>query len=299
MVAVVTFLCLTRNANKSMKVYDCFNFFNELDILEMRLNILDEVVDHFVIVESNLKHSGEPKPYFFEENKHQFARFLPKIISYHIEDNPVDFANLAKTNDPVLEQIHDYVKTQKNRFNVHTQPDYGRDFFQKESVRRALVGCNDEDIIMLSDADEIPNPDLIKQKESFDTNTIYSLNQKTYYYYINVLKQTDWYGTKIGTYKKLKNLSFNEVRGDEKISTKILNGGWHFSFMGGKDMVKTKLTSYSARDMLNPHVLNSIENNMVNNIDPFFRDRLNIVDIDSSYPAYILENLNLYRHMIK
>lgn len=282
-----------------MKIYDCFNFFNELDILELRLNILDEVVDHFVIVESNLKHSGEPKPYYFEENKQRFEKFLPKIISYRIEDNPNDFANLPKTEDKSLQQIYEFIKTQKNRFNVHTQPDYGRDFFQKESVRRALLPCNDDDIILLSDADEIPNPNLLRKKEKFDSEVIYSLNQPTYYYYINVLKQTDWYGTKLGTYKKLKNLSFNEVRGDETLSTRISNGGWHFSFMGGKDMVITKLTSYSARDMLNSHVLASIENNMNNNVDPFFRNRLSVVNIDNTYPKYILDNLDRYRHMIK
>lgn len=265
----------------------------------MRLNILNDVVDHFVIVESNLKHSGESKPYYFEENKERFSKFLPKIIIYHVEDNPVDFANLPNTDDKDLKQIYGFIKDQNNRFNVHTQPDYGRDFFQKESVRRALINCNDDDLVLISDADEIPNPNLLRKKEKFDPNIIYSFNQPTYYYYINVLKQNDWYGTKLGTYKTIRNLSFNEVRGDEKLSTKISNGGWHFSFMGGENMIRTKLTSYSARDMLNSHILNSIENNINNNIDPFFRSHLKIVELDKTYPKYILENIDKYRHMIK
>ena len=120
-----------------------------------------------------------------------------------------------------------------------------------------------------------------------------------YYYYLNVLKQKDWYGTKVAMYKNIKNLSFNEVRGNSSLSIKLENGGWHFSFMGGSDMVKKKLTSYSARDMVNDRVINSIDYNMSNFVDPFFRDRLSVVEIDYTYPEYILNNIKKYKHMIK
>jgi beta-1,4-mannosyl-glycoprotein beta-1,4-N-acetylglucosaminyltransferase len=283
-----------------MKIYDCFNFFNELDILELRLNILYDHVDYFVIVESDVTHSGEKKPFYLEENKERFSKFWDKIISYKICDNPTDFNNLPLTDDVKLNEVFNFIKTQTIRFNRSTQLDYGRDFFQKESVRRPLVNCSDDDLILISDADEIPNPDTLKNISSLDIDTtIYSLNQVTYYYYINLLKQRDWYGTKMGLYKNIKNLSFNEIRGDAKLTVKIPNGGWHFSFMGGSEMVKKKITSYSARDLANSNVLNSIESNISNNIDPFFRGNLNKVSIDESYPQYILENITSYEHMIK
>lgn len=282
------------------KIYDCFNFFNELDILEIRLNILYEYVDYFVIVESSVTHSGQPKPFYYEDNKERFSKFIDKIIHYKVYDTPESFDNLDFSTDQTINEIYTYINTQTNRFNRYNQPDYGRDFYQKECVRRPLINCADDDVIIISDADEIPNPEILIDLKNLSLNDIiYSLNQYTYYYYLNVLKQKDWYGSKLALYKNVKNLSFNEIRGDLSLSTKIENSGWHFSFMGGKEMVKTKITSYSARDMVTEYIISSLESNINNNIDPFFRDRLKTVEIDSTYPRYILDNLDKYKHMIK
>ena len=281
------------------KIYDCFNFFNELDILEIRLNTLYDYVDYFVIVESSVTHSGEEKPFYFEDNKERYSKFLDKIIHFKIKDTPTDFINLPKTNDTELERVFGFIRAQTNRFNRRSQPDYGRDFFQKDSVRRPLVNCSDNDIILVSDLDEIPNPELIENLSNLDLSKIYSLNQITYYYYINVLKQRDWYGTKILTYGRLKELSLNEIRGDVSLSSKLPNGGWHFSFMGGKKMVEKKITSYSARDLASNRVLTSLEDNIENLIDPFFRSKLEMVSVDDTYPKYLLKNLDKYQHLIK
>jgi beta-1,4-mannosyl-glycoprotein beta-1,4-N-acetylglucosaminyltransferase len=282
------------------KIYDCFNFFNELDILELRLNILNDYVDYFVIVESDVSHSGEKKQFNFEINKSRYNKFIDKIIYYKITDTPNDFLNLNETEDVELNKINEFIIKQTNRFNRKTQQDYGRDFFQKESVRRPLINCNDDDIILFSDLDEIPNPEIINELNGYDLDhKILSLRQNTYYYYLNVFKQSDWYGTKILKYKNLKDLSLNEVRGDVTLSDKIDNGGWHFSFMGGKKMVEKKLTSYSAKDLSSKRVLESIEYNIENNIDPFFRGKLETVEIDNTFPEYLRNNINLFNHLIK
>ena len=283
-----------------MKIYDCFNFFNELDILDLRLNILSDYVDYFVLVESSITHSGVPKPFFYEQNKFRFREFEKKIIHYKVFDTPSDFLNLKNSEDPIVTKINQYIETQTNRFNRLTQIDYGRDFFQKECVRRPLSICDDDDIIMISDADEIPNPKLLKKIQELDLdNKIYSLNQKTYYYYLNVLKQDDWYGTKLSKFKNIKNLSFNEIRGDEKLSSRISNGGWHFSFMGGKEMVLKKILSYSARDHVNSNVILNLQENIDNDVDPFFRGKLQIVKLDETYPEYLLNNIEKYKLLIK
>jgi beta-1,4-mannosyl-glycoprotein beta-1,4-N-acetylglucosaminyltransferase len=101
----------------------------------------------------------------------------------------------------------------------------------------------------------------------------------------------------MGSFKKLKEFSLNQLRSQENQG--IENGGWHFSFMGGAEKVKDKMTSYCHQEMINPHVLQSIENNINNNIDPFFRGSLSVCEIDSSYPPYITENILRFGHMIK
>ena len=282
------------------KIYDCFNFFNELDILELRLNILYEYVDYFVIVESSVTHSGQDKPFFLEHNLDRFSKFYDKIINYKIFDTPNDFINLPTTKEYALDEVYTYIKTQTDRFDRHTQPDYGRDFFQKESVRRALVDCDDDDIIIVSDADEIPNPEMLKNiKELSLENTLYRFNQTMYCYYLNVLKEKTWCGSRLGLYNNIKKISLNELRGDNSLSVEIPEGGWHFSFMGGVDMVKNKILSYSARDLVTPYIFNNVTSNMDNDVDPFFRGSLTKVSIDETYPKYILDNLDKLKHLIK
>jgi beta-1,4-mannosyl-glycoprotein beta-1,4-N-acetylglucosaminyltransferase len=286
------------------KIYDCFCFFNELDLLELRLNILGDYVDYFVISESSVTHTGQPKPYYYEENKERFSKWKDKIIHLKIEDTPNDFLNLPLIDDSnnfdnrCVSQIHNFICTQTNRFNRATEIHYGRDFYQKECIRRGLEHCNDEDIIISSDCDEIPNPEVLKNIDKIlNAGTYFTLNQDTYYYYLNLLKEREWKGSRIGLYADLKDYSYNELRGNS--NTTVPNGGWHFSFMGGPEKVKTKINSYSAQEMNNTHVINSIESNIKNGIDPFFRGNLTKVNIDSSYPEYLVKNINKYKHMIK
>jgi len=285
-----------------MKIYDCFNFFNELDLLEIRLNTLKDSVDYFVIVESNVTHSGQFKPLYYKENKKRFRPFEDKIIHYVVMNTPNQFVNLprAELSGP-LQECYDYIEKQTNRFNRATQPDYGRDFFQKESVRRAIYGkANDDDLILISDLDEIPNPQVLDNIDLLDIeDNLYSLQQPMFCYYINMLKQEDWFGTKLGLYKNVRKYSFNEIRGNENLTIKIPNGGWHFSFLGGGDKVIEKLKSYSANDLATDHVISSVESNIENGIDPFFRGKLRKMELDSSFPKYILENKETFTHLIK
>lgn len=278
-------------------IYDCFCFFNELEILELRLNILDPVVDKFVICESTVTHTGQPKRMFFEENKDRFSKFLHKIIHLQISDTPNDFVNLPESNDEYVKEIYGFIEKTKC-FDRATQQHYGRDFFQKECIRRGLTDCNDDDIIISSDCDEIPNPKVLSKLDRFfDSNLFYTFNQNTYYYYLNMLKEYNWKGSRMGAYKNLKKYSYNELRAQNNID--IPNGGWHFSFMGGSERVKTKIQSYSAQEMNNYYIINSIENNIQNDIDPFFRSRLTRTNLDSTFPDYLLNNIDKYKNLIK
>ena len=121
-------------------IYDCFNFFNELDILEIRFYTLYEVVDKFVIVESNKTHSGIPKDFNFENNKDRFKKFLDKVEYIKLTDVPDNYSNLQYTDNIEYNKIVDFVNT-TIAFDKNNQPHYGRDFYQKEAIRFGLTEC--------------------------------------------------------------------------------------------------------------------------------------------------------------
>jgi beta-1,4-mannosyl-glycoprotein beta-1,4-N-acetylglucosaminyltransferase len=285
------------------KIYDCFLFFNELETLELRLEILNDIVDKFIIVESTVTFSGKEKKLFFNENKEKFKKFEDKIIHVIINDTPEDFINLPY----VLNPLND-VDNIKNKILKHVElsegwkrheKQWGRETYQREGIFYGINECSDDDIILISDLDEIPNPIEIENIKNNISNQIFDFKQTTYYYYFNLLKEYNWSGTKCLLYGNLKNKSINLIRQNKNTTNQIENGGWHFSFMGGVERVKTKIDAYSHQEFNNPHIISSIENNINGENDPFFRGKLSKVKIDSNYPKYILDNLDKYSYMIK
>lgn len=285
------------------KIYDCFLFFNELDILELRLEILNDIVDKFVIVESTVTFSGKEKPLFFNENKHKFKKFEDKIIHVIVDDTPDDFINLPYVSnslsdvDNVKNRILKYVELSEG-WGRH-EKQWGRETYQRESIFYGISECLDDDIILISDLDEIPNPTEILNLKNTVSDSILDFKQKTYYYYFNLLKEYNWSGTKCLSYGNLKNKSINLVRQNKHTTNIVGNGGWHFSFMGGPERVKTKIDAYSHQEFNNPYILSSVENNIVEENDPFFRGKLLKVLIDDTYPSYLLDNIEDYKNYIK
>ena len=288
-------------------IYDCFLFFNELEILELRLNILKDVVDYFILVESSTTFNGKDKKLIYNENKERFKEFNDRIIYVVVDDTPNTFTSPKYNLDAVtkLEVINNTIinNTYTSEGWSKTNPNeaqWGRETYQRECMMRGLANFNDDDIVIISDVDEIPNPNILKEIDSHLSNTKFlSLTQNMYYYYFNLLKQTDWSGTKICKWGDLKLNSVNQVRQNKFEHTTIPNGGWHFSFFGGENIIKDKIQAYSHQEFNNPHYLNSINSNMKTNMDPFFRGQLTNVEIDETYPKYILDNIEKYKHMIK
>lgn len=270
-------------------VYDCFQFFNELDILKIRLNVLSPVVDKFVISEATETFSGLKKPLYYEENKEMFAEFADKIIHVVVEDTPEG--------------------------DTHY-----RDTFQKNAVTRGLAGCKDDDIIIFSDLDEIPNPDKIKEiLENFQPDKIYHFAQRLFYCYLNMeeisgsllsyagefegVERKKWIGTKMCSYKLLreKNLKLGELRFPERkeIGIRVENGGWHFGYMGGhgeKDIrkrVQEKVVSAAHQEYNSKHVLSNVTDRIKDGKDIFGRNAQFVrCEIDESFPKYIREHQN-------
>ena len=268
-------------------VYDCFQFFNELDILKIRLNVLSPVVDRFVISEATETFSGLKKPLYYEENKDMFAEFADKIIHVVVEDTP--------------------------QGDTHY-----RDTFQKNAVTRGLKDCTDDDVIIFSDLDEIPNPDKIQEiLQNFRKDKIYHFAQRLFYCYLNMeevsgsllsyagefegVKQKKWIGTKMLSYQLLReqNLMLGELRFPERkeIGIRVDDGGWHFGYMGGhgqKDIrkrVQEKVVSAAHQEYNSKHVLSNVTDQIKDGKDIFGRNaRFVRCKIDESFPKYIREH---------
>jgi beta-1,4-mannosyl-glycoprotein beta-1,4-N-acetylglucosaminyltransferase len=257
-----------------MKIYDCFQFFNEFDVLEIRLDTLYDYVDYFVISETNRTHSNLDKPYYFEENKHLFEKYMDKII--HIkEEYPEDILHFKKrqSDDKYSQQynlISDIYDKEENENDLKKWPNFCRDYLQREYIKLGLIDCQDDDLIMVSDLDEISNPEVVKNiKENRLTKKC--LLQNCYYYYVNVVAHTNWYGAYVVEYKDTKDVSLTHLRNESKRYDFIYDAGWHFSFVGGAERVKNKIISYSHQEFNNPWVLNQIDFKMKQNQDPFGR----------------------------
>ncbi|RLP91699.1 N-acetylglucosaminyltransferase, partial [Micromonospora sp. CV4] len=143
-------------------VYDCFVFYDELDLLEIRLNVLDKVVDKFVIIESKKTFRGTDKPLFYIENTQRYAQFESKIIHVVVEDFP-------KINWKKLRPFS----------------NWDREDYQRNALAKALANCAPEDVIIFSDVDEIPTPE--KVTEYLHKPGIKTFYQELYYYYLNNL----------------------------------------------------------------------------------------------------------------
>lgn len=243
-----------------MKVYDGFLFFKELDLLELRLEIMNPFVDFFVITESTTTFSGKQKELHFKNNSERFKKFHNKII-YNV---------------------------------VYDTPDVGiwdRERFQRNSIIRGFAECHDYDLVITGDVDEIPNMSCIFSLDNIDVDTLYHPLQRFYYYYLNVLKEEGWFGTKICSYAYLKTFSVDEIR-NQRNGIILPNCGWHFSFLGGADLIIDKLNAYGHQEFNNENIKNNLNSNIQANKDIFFRQGVQLVTvpIDESYPEYIQSN---------
>lgn len=258
------------NNNKPM-IYDCFMFFNELDLLEIRLNILKNVVDKFIISESNRTFSNIPKDLTLKQNWERFKDFHHKI-EYIITD---------ENNLPVFESAWQFEN------------------FQRDIMAESLKGCSDNDIIIISDLDEIPNPSKIIEYN--DKEGIKAFDLKHYNFYLNYLtKEVPWKrGPKLFFYKDLKDTTLTKIRLGE--GEHISGCGWHFSYLGGIEKVVYKIKSAAHQEYNTPYHmdLKRITSIISRGDDLFERGyKFSTVKLDNTFPEYIVKNQKKYENLI-
>jgi beta-1,4-mannosyl-glycoprotein beta-1,4-N-acetylglucosaminyltransferase len=226
------------------RLYDCFLFFNELDLLEIRLNELEEVVDRFVLCESPYTFRGQPKPLHFHENRERFKRFLPKIEHVVVTDVPM--------GGPQTE--HAYFRKER---------------FQRNALRRGLASAVAEDFIILSDVDEIPRASAVRAIAHEDgPNRIHVLEMEQRDFFLN-LRTGTWNKARmvrLGDIRRLQTLRVagpgwrpNSLRPGRLLRQwrrmtfgirprpwiRVPDAGWHFKSMNGPAAVRAKHAAYA------------------------------------------------------
>jgi len=284
-------------------IYDCFMFFNELELLELRLHELSGVVDKFVLVETTVTFTNKPKSLIFQENLSRFKKFQDKIIHIVVDDMP-------KSSNPwTLEK------------------------FQRDAIRRGLNDCRPDDVVLVSDVDEIPRAKTlveaagkmkyphgpisnvlhgllnsalrlcraagIRKVARKGNPFVYAFEQEQYWHFMNCQRLDSFkYGTRMAFFRDFPGGEEMRYSGNRIIK----NGGWHFSFMGGAERIREKLMAYSHQERNRPEItdLNSI-NDRINraapvwNVDWEFR----FVPLDDTFPHYLLEHREGFASWIK
>ena len=276
-------------------VIDCIPFFNELDILKLRLHILDPLVDRFVIEEATHTFSGLPKDLCFEKNREMFEEFLPKITYLVVDNSPEEIST------------------------------HERDKFQKNALAKALTDASDEDVLILSDVDEIPNPAVLQELvKRFDPDKIYHLAQRNFYCYLNMeevsgnllsitgefpgVERRMWLGTKVFAKKNIPEsgiIDLREISPEDPRSVRVADGGWHFGYMGSchetdvSRRVGTKVVAAAHQEYNTEDVLAEVKDRLILGEDIFGRNAVfQWAVVDESYPQYLLEHKSEYDYLI-
>ena len=275
-----------------MKIFDCFMYFDEDLLLDIRLNILNEVVDFFVIVESTKTWQNNYKELKF--NIKNFSKFSDKIVYIPVNDMPED----------------------KN--------PWVRENYQRNCILRGLKNSSEDDLIIVSDLDEIPNPEKIKEFDSINKFAVFK--QKFFFYKINMQSVTHpfWYGTKICQKKYLKSpqwlrniksKNYPVWRLDTIFSSKkfsnlkiIENGGWHFCNLKTPEKLSYKyknMCEYDDKFIFKNSIdskklkIDEIKESIEQGKDLIGRNyNYSKVVIDNTFPKYILNNLTYFKDWI-
>jgi len=243
----------------SRKIIECMPFFNELDLLEMRLEITSDYVDYWVISESNRTFSEIEKPLYLKENlDKRFSKFKDRIIrvEYECKSGP-----------------------------------WWNEFGSRNCLGKyVLENFNQDDLIVLADCDEIPD----YRKIDFNSQFPAIVETKGYYYYLNCKQNENFRIVSIFPVSYLNEIETYRMRACAGMDVPVIeNAGWHWSFLGGAEKISEKIKAYAHQDMNIPEYsdVDKIEKRLSDLSDVFDRSLgYKIVDIDDTFPDYVVNN---------
>jgi beta-1,4-mannosyl-glycoprotein beta-1,4-N-acetylglucosaminyltransferase len=205
-------------------IYDCFTFFDEVDLLELRLRTLEGVVDRFVIVEADVTFQGGKKPLNYSDNAARFARWSDKIIYVPVTDMP------------------------------DTETAWDREHYQRRAIIRGLDGAADNDLIVIADVDEIPRPEALIRLANEAAGPV-ALRMDMYYYFANVLITRTW---DLPRAARRSDLSDAQALRSAKGLPVVEGAGWHFSYFMDRDSIRHKLASFSHVEYANDRFMSPL-----------------------------------------
>jgi len=246
------------------KIIDVVLYNGEKFLLDIRREILKDVVDLFIVKEGNTTFSGLPRDLFVSDQE-------------NTETEVIEFPEHLDT--------------------------WGRDRYQRGYILDLeQYGVDDDWIVLTSDLDEVPDPKALAWlKDNFDNDEIYSFEQTMFQYFLNVVNTSEpWAGTRGCSLEKYKHIDAETMRQRRDQCTILEDAGWHWSFLGGKEMIEKKIKSYAHQEYNNEFILNDIHSRMNQNKDVFERGfELKTVKIDDSFPEYIVDNQDKLAKYIK
>jgi beta-1,4-mannosyl-glycoprotein beta-1,4-N-acetylglucosaminyltransferase len=245
-------------------IYDTFIFNKDFLTLEIRFHELYDTVDKFVLVEADTTFQGNSKPFHYEENKERFAQFSDKIIHH--------------------------------KMTLTGWDAWSREKEQRNGIGYGLSDAQPDDIILVSDCDEIPRASAVA---TLAPQRITALKMNEYYYSLNM--KTDYYGLSRACY-------FRDWQGAESIRRwwtrdmpMVENAGWHFSYLFDPEGISEKIKSFAHMELNTPDYtdVERIKARIANGSDLYDRKSPVRQEIDSSYPQYVLDNLDKFKEFIK
>lgn len=272
-----------------MAVYDCFMFYNELDVLEIRLSALSDVVDRFVLVEAAQTHSGKAKPLHFSQNSERYARWRDRIEHVVLE-------SLPESDDAWV-----------------------RENAQRNGIARGLGAVEDDDLVIISDVDEIPRADVLARIAATPSVRLAGMRMPLFYLRFNYLQIRGgdpvyvWAVAARGeVYRKLGPQGLREARialQNAAWSNALDDGqaiyqhaGWHFSYLGDDDHVRLKLASFAHTEHATSENLDNfgVDGILARDLDLFGRPGFEwaAVRVNGYFPAELRRDLDRYRHLL-
>jgi beta-1,4-mannosyl-glycoprotein beta-1,4-N-acetylglucosaminyltransferase len=262
-----------------MKIFDCFTFFNELEILELRFMELYTTVDFFVIVEANKTHNGTPKEFILEKNMDRFKKYLDKVIYIKVEDMP----------------------------EYNPEDVFRLEYHQRNAIWRGISGvAKPGDKILVSDCDEIPNVDQLKA--NLDNDFRQTFKMTLFYYYVNNFCLGSWCGTVMDNFEnitsRIQSMRWFAIKNRyrKRVPWVIKNGGWHYSYMTGGDAekIREKIALFAEKNLVDvAGSKEEVEYKINHSKDLYGRDtrgrhKQKLVDITDNKPKFLDKWLEKY-----